>query len=364
MTLAIGITGAGAIARYAFLPGFAEQESELAARAMPDWFHNGCADARVIMLASRTREKADALAREFGVPRVVDDWRELVASPEIDAVCVTTPNDLHCEMTVAACNARKHVLVEKPLAMNRREAREMVDAARENNVVLMVQQTQRFFPVHEIAKQIVESNVLGPILSLRARWSHAGPEHWSPEGIWFFDAARAGHGALFDLGIHKFDLIRYLTAKEAKQVSAFTATLDKKIAVEDNGVAIIQFTDETLGVVEASWTSPPNENSIRLYGTRGYLQVGSDSASPLSIHFAERSSDLNLPDGLWHENIFVPTIPQNSATGGMFRHFVECITTGRECIASGADNLKSFELCLAAFESAQTGCAIRLPLGE
>lgn len=230
MTTRIGIIGAGAIARYAFLPGFAEPDSELAARAQPDWFHNSCVGARVTMLASRTRENAEALAREFGVPQVVGDWRELVALPDVDAVCVTTPNDLHCEMTVAACPAGKHVLVEKPLALNMREAREMVDAARDTNVVLMVHQNQRFFPVHEVAKQIISSGVSGPILSLRARWSHAGPE-----GVWFFDPARAGHGALFDLGIHKFDVIRYLTGKETKQVSAFTATLDKKIAVEDNG---------------------------------------------------------------------------------------------------------------------------------
>lgn len=369
MTIRIGIIGAGSIARYAFLPGFAEPDSELAARAMPDWFHNGCANAQVTMLASRTRAKADALAREFGVPHVVDDWHDLVVSPDVDAVCVTTPNDLHCEMTVAACRAGKHVLVEKPLALNMSQAREMVAAARAANVVLMVHQNQRFFPVHEIAKQILTTGVLGPILSLRARWSHSGPEHWSPEGIWFFDPVRAGHGALADLGVHKFDVIRYLTGKEASRVSAFTATLDKKIAVEDNGAAIIQFTDNTLGVVEASWTSPPNENSIRLYGTRGYLQVNSDSAYPLSLHFADHSDDLDaqLPAGAWAQssagdNIYVPDVPPTSATGGMFRHFVECIATGRECIASGEDNLKSFELCLAAFESAQTNCAVELPL--
>src|SRR5436190_9374556 len=123
MTVRIGIIGAGAIARFAFLPGFAEPDSDLAARAMPDWFHNGCADAQVVMIASRTRAKADALANEFGVPCVVNDWRELVESPEIDAVCVTTPNDLHHEMTVAACRAGKHVLVEKPLALTSGQAR-------------------------------------------------------------------------------------------------------------------------------------------------------------------------------------------------------------------------------------------------
>jgi UDP-N-acetylglucosamine 3-dehydrogenase len=363
MPIRIGIIGAGAIAHYAFLPGFAEPDSAQARIAMGDWYHNGCPNARVVAIASRTRAKADALAREFNIARVYDDWRELVRDEEIDAVCVTTPNDLHYEMTIAACRAGKHVFVEKPLALNLTQAREMVAAARENNVLLMVHQNQRFFPVHEIAKQILDARVLGPILSLRARWSHAGPEHWSPEGAWFFDKTRAGHGALFDLGIHKFDLIRYLTGKEAAQVSALIGTLAKNIRVEDNGVAILQFTDATLGVVEASWTSAPNENSIRLYGTRGFLQVLSDATYPLTIHFAQRDDayDAQLPGGIWvNENIFAPRIPASSATGGMFRHFVECVATGRECIASGADNLKSFEMCLAAFESAESGCAVKL----
>lgn len=365
MTINIGIIGAGAIARHAFLPGFAEPDSVKARMAMPDWFHNGCPDARVVAIASRTRAQADALAQEFDIPRVYDDWRGMVRDDELDAVCVTTPNDLHHAMTVAACRAGKHVLVEKPMALNMTHAREMVDAARENNVLLMVHQNQRFFPVHEIAKQILDSKILGPILSLRARWSHAGPEYWSPEGAWFFDAARAGHGALFDLGIHKFDLIRFLTAKEAAEVSAFTGTLDKKISVEDNGVVILKFTDGTLGVVEASWTSPPNENSIRLYGTRGCLQVLSDCTYSLTIHFAQRDAalDAQLLAGEWvNETVFAPYIPATSATGGAFRHFAECITTGRECIASGADNLASLEMCLAAFESADKRQFVRLPL--
>lgn len=365
MTINIGIIGAGAIAHFAFLPGFSKPDTPQTRIAMPDWYHNGCADTRVVAISSRTRAKADALAQEFNVPRVYDDWRELLREEEIDAVCVTTPNDLHYEMTVAACRAGKHVFVEKPLALNMQQAREMVDAARENNVLLMVHQNQRFFPVHEIAKQILETKILGPILTLRARWSHAGPEHWSPEGVWFFDKTRAGHGALFDLGIHKFDVIRYLTGKEGSEVSAFVGTLDKKISVEDNGVAIIKFTDNALGVVEASWTSSPNENSVRLYGTRGFMQILSDTNYPLTIHFAQRDDahDAPLPEGVWvNETVFAPHIPATSATGGMFRHFAECISTGRECIASGADNLKSFEQCLAAFESAEKGHAISLPL--
>jgi predicted dehydrogenase len=364
MTVRVGIIGAGAIAVGAFLPGFAEPDSREAARALPDWNFNGCPDSRVVMLASHNLQKVGSVAAEFRVPRVSADWREVVSSPDVDAVCVATPNYLHCEMTVAACRAGKHVLVEKPLALNLKEADEMIAEAERAGVVLMVQQTQRFFPVHEVAKQIVEVGAIGRILSLRTRWSHAGPEYWSPEGKWFFEKAKAGFGALFDLGIHKFDLIRFLTGKEMAEVGAFTATLAKEIEVEDYAVAILRCVDGALGVVEASWASSPLENSIKLYGTKGNLQVGLDSAYPISVEFDPRRDDLmeGLPPGMWQDVRFVPNVPRQSATGGPFRHFVDCILRRVECIASGADNRKSLEVALAAFESQETGEMVRLPL--
>ncbi len=366
MTVRLGVIGAGAIAVSAFLPGFAEPNSQEAAKALPGWNFNGCPDSQVVMLASRNLQKVQSVAAEFHVPRVTTDWRDVVASPDVDAVGITTPNYLHCVMTVAACRAGKHVLVEKPMALDLNEADEMIAEGEKARVVLMVQQTQRFFPVHEVAKQIVESGAIGRVLSLRARWSHAGPEYWSPEGKWFFERAKAGFGALFDLGIHKFDLMRFLTGKEVAEVGAFTATLAKEIEVEDYAVAILRCVDGALGVVEASWASSPLENSIKLYGTQGNLQVGLDCSYPISVEFDARRDDLTpgLPPGTWQGARYIPDVRRQSVTGGPFRHFVDCIRQGVECIASGADNRKSLEIALAAFKSQETGQVVRLPLVE
>lgn len=365
LTLKIGIIGAGAIAERAFLPGFAEPGSPEAARGLSDWNFDGCPDARVLMLASKSAEKAKRVAAEFHVPRASDDWRELVASPDLDAVCVTTPNYLHCEMTAAACRAGKHVLVEKPMALSLQEVDEMIAAAEKAGVVLMVQQSQRFFPVHEVAKQILDSGTVGRILSVRARWSHGGPENWSPEGKWFFEKSKAGGGALFDLGIHKFDLLRFLTGKQAVEVCAFSATLAKDIQVDDYAATILRFADGALGVVEASWSSRPNENSIKLYGTRGNLQVGLEPDHPISVEFEARPDPVPLlPPGAWDDSRFLPDVPKQSVTGGPFRHFADCIRNGIPCIASGADNRESLQMMLAAAESQASGQVVRLPLGN
>jgi predicted dehydrogenase len=356
VALRIGIIGIGAIAERAFLPGFSRPDSPEAARALPDWNFNGCADTQVAMLASRNLQRLNRIASEFHVPRLSTDWRELVANPDVDAVCVTTPNHLHCEMTLAACRAGKHVLVEKPMALSLGQADEMVAAAEQGHVVLMVQQSQRFFPVHEVAKQILDAGGIGRVLSLRARWSHGGPEHWSPEGKWFFDKSQAGSGALYDLGIHKFDLMRFLTGKEAVEVSAFMATLAKEGDVDDYAVAIMRFDDGALGVVEASWASSPQENSIKLYGTRGNLQIGLESSIPISVEFDETPNELirGLPPGKWNDNRYTPDVPKDSVLGGPFRHFADCIRLGRPCISSGADNRKSLQIMLAAARSQET----------
>jgi predicted dehydrogenase len=364
VTLRIGIIGIGAIAERAFLPGFSPPGSPEAARASADWNFNGCPDTQVTMLATRNQEKGRRIATEFHVPHVSTEWRELIANPQVDAVCVTTPNHLHCEMTVAASRAGKHVLVEKPMALSLAQADEMIATAEQAHVVLMVQQSQRFFPVHEVAKEIVDVGAIGRVLSLRARWSHGGPENWSSEGRWFFERSKAGSGALFDLGIHKFDLMRFLTGKEAVEVGAFLATLAKDADVDDYAVVILRFDDGALGVVEASWASSPQENSIKLYGTRGNLQVGLESTRPISAEFDESTRDNlpGLPPGRWEGARYFPKTPDTSLVGGPFRHFADCIRTGCPCIASGADNRRSLEIMLAAAEAQRTHQIVRLPL--
>ena len=365
MTVRIGIVGAGAITERAFLPGFAEPDSPQAASGFGDWAFNGCLGAQVVMLADLDHDRAVSLARQFGVPQVTTDWRDVIANREVDAVCVTTPNYLHCEMAVAACRAGKHVLVEKPLAGTMREADEMVAAADAAGVVFMVEQVQRFFPIHEVAKQVINAGVIGQVLSMRARFSHAGPEYWSPRGKWFLTKSGAVHGAMFDLGVHKFDLIRFLTGKRVAEVSAFTATLAKEIEVEDHGVAILRFADGALGVVEASWASSPWENSLKLYGTAGNLQIGVESAQPISVEFATPLTyflNTAAPQGEFDHARYVPFVPKQSLTGGPFRHFVDCIAKGEECLTPGADNRRSLEISLAAFKSQETGQVVRLPL--
>jgi len=359
----IGIIGAGAICTRAHLPGFSNPGSENAAKAPEPYGFNGCEGAEVVALVDIDVKKAEDLAHEFGVKKVYQDWRKLIDEKDLDLICVATPNYLHAEMSIAAAEKGKHVLVEKPMAGSKEEMDAMIRAAREAGVLLMVEHTFRFDPLSEISKQIIESGVIGEVFSLRGKLGCAGPEPWGVTTKWFLEKEKSVHGALFDVGIHKIDAIRYMTGKEVVEVSAFMNTLHPDIEMEDNAVCILRFEDGSLGVLEASWTTNPVESSFYAYGKKGTLKVGIEPARKIFVEFCTPLSvyaNLQMPDGIVNDGLYLPQIPTQSKYGGPFRHCIDCIKTGKTPIISGEEGKKSTEILLAAYESQVTGKSVRL----
>jgi UDP-N-acetylglucosamine 3-dehydrogenase len=377
MKTKIGIIGCGAIVQRAYLPGFSEPSSLLAQRAMKGHFHNGCADSQVVAIADVNEHLVNQLAQEYGISKVFTDWKEIISDPEINAVCVATPNFLHAEMAIAALKAGKHVLVEKPMAVSWQDVREMVQNATDSKLVLMVNHSFRYNPIYEKAREIILSGLLGEIYSIRGRFSYAGPEHWTgSKTTWFLDQKIAGGGALFDAGIHAVDLIRFLVGKPVVQVGSLLGTLEKKIQAEDNSVTLMKFGDGSLGTMEASWTTRPGEIVTTIYGSEGNMLVdmGEGSASlsgqqspPLSVIFAPPTTtymNMKMPPGQLRIPVYIPDIDECSKVGGPYRHFVHCIRTGQEPVSSGKDAMLSMEILFASYQSNESRKIITLPLGN
>ena len=325
----IGIIGAGAVSEQHQLPGFQK-----------------CKGTQVTALADINKKRAEKLARRFGVRSVYADWKKMIQKEDLDAVSIATPNYLHCQMSVYASNRGRHVLVEKPMATSMSEARRMVQAARKNRRILMVEQTHRFHPQNQLAKRLIAQGKIGKVNTVKAKFGGPGPEYWSPEGKWFFSKDAFG-GAMADIGIHSMDLIRYLTGKEVKEVFAYLGTLEKKIEVDDNGICLFKFADGTLGSMEASWTTKPQLMETILYGEKGTMAVKAWVDDLLTI---------NLAGG----KVLRPRIPRRSETGSPYEYFVHCIKTGEEPFISGEEGGKSLEVILAAYKSAATGRKVRL----
>jgi len=355
-TIRVGVIGAGSIACRAHIPGLSPADSYEASLAISSHGNNGCVGTKVVAIADCDKAKAQAAATQFNVPKVYENWRDLIADSEIDAVSVATPNCFHAEMTIAAAQAGKHVLVEKPMATSVVDADAMIKAARKAGVILMVEQTERFSPSHEVAKDIIDSGIIGQVSSVRTRSSHQGPDFWSPGSTWFFDKKLAGFGTMADLGIHKLDLIRWLIGDDVIEVAGFADTLCKKdCEVEDSAVAVFRFSKGALGVLEAAWTTDPSDSRTFIYGSKGNIILdGPDSPIVVNFPTPQFKFNFSLPPGKRTQSSFIPNIPTASRNGGVFRHFIDCIRTGKTPLSNGLEGRNSLAVVLAALKSSET----------
>ena len=337
MTVRVGVIGCGKIGQVGHLNGY-----------------KGCPDAEIVAVADANINTARDVAQKYNVPKYFKDYKELLALKEIDAVSVAVPNFLHAEMTIAACKAKKHVLVEKPMATSIKEAKAMISAADKNKVLIQVCMAHRFNPVAQTAKKVLESGILGRINTIIGQFGSPGPEFWSPEGKWFFDKKHAMGGAMADLGIHEIDLIRYLVGSEVVKVCGFTATHEKKSDVEDSGVASLYFKNGVLGNMYASWTFKPGGQQITIYCEKGTLYFGKVPKYDRALMI-----ELTEPKG-----ILFPEVPKESEYGNRYQHFIQCVKTGKKPIVDGYEGLKGLEVILATYKSCSENKIINLPLKD
>ncbi len=331
----IGIIGAGKIAERLHLPSYKETKK-----------------AEVIAICDVIRNKAERLAKMFNIPNIYTDYKQMIKEGGIDAVSICTPNYLHCEMTVFAANNKKHVLVEKPMALSIKEMKKMINVCKKNNVILMVEQTQRFDPAHEVFRDLVQSGVLGKIIAVRGKLGHSGPEFWSDESPWFFDKKKSGGGATMDVGIHILDLIRFITGKDIDSVSSIMSNLvKKKLKLEDNVASVIKFKDGTMGIFETSWTTSPYEVTVQVYGEKGKAIVSQANYDPQRIR-AWKVDPKNPYNTV--EEIKVK-IPKKSRHINPCVYFVNCILKNQKPFIDGVEGMKSMAVILAAIKSAKTG---------
>lgn len=268
----IGIIGCGKITEVRHAPEYSENPNcEIAA-----WY-----DAMP--------ERAHALAAQYG-GRVCSSVEELLESG-VDAVSVCVANRFHAEISIQALRSGKHVLCEKPMATTLEGCEAMVAAARESGKCLMIGLNQRLAKAHAKAKELLESGELGEVLTFETHFAHPGPEGWTgAANSWFFDKKTAQFGVMADLGVHKTDLLYYLTGKKIVSTFAVLATVDKKypdgrpVDVDDNAIALYTLESGAVGTMNVSWTNYGSENnSTKLYCEKGVIRLYDDPEYSLIV---------------------------------------------------------------------------------
>ncbi len=332
----VGIIGAGKIAERLHLPQYKE-----------------CQNVEIVAICDIIKKKAIKLAEQYNIKKIYSDYKEMIQNSGLDAVSVCTPNYLHAPMTIFAAKNKKHVLVEKPMALSVKEMKNMIAECKKNRVVLMVEQTQRFDPAHEVLKEVVDSGILGKIVTIRGKLGHSGPEFWSDDSPWFFDKKKSGGGVSVDVGIHILDLIRFvLNNGEITGVFAKIANLiKKKIKLEDTINAVIKFKNGIMGVFEASWSTSPYEVRVEVCGSHGKAIVQQANADPQRIRVWTINPE--NPYNTIKEHTY--KIPEKSKLISPCAHFINCIIKGQKPIIDGVEGMKSMAVILAALKSAKTG---------
>lgn len=342
MTIKIGMIGCGKIAQVRHIPEYADNS-----------------DAQLAGFFDLNHARASALAKQYG-GKVFSSYQDLLTDPGIDAVSVCTANTSHAEITIAALKAGKHVLCEKPMATSLADCEAMVKAATESGRFLMLGHNQRLAKAHIKAKELIQSGLIGELVSFRTTFGHGGPETWSVDpgqNVWFFDKNKAAMGAMADLGIHKTDLIHFLTGQTVVETTARLLTLDKRdasgalIGVDDNAICIYRLSGGAVGTMTASWTFyGAEDNSTILYGTKGIMRIYDDPA--YSIKVTTRSGETILYD--------IDKIQTNASQtkSGVIDLFIDCLLKHREPEISGAEALKTMRVIFASIESSQTGRSV------
>jgi len=284
-------------------------------------------------------------ADTYGVERRYQDWRAMLAEGGFEAVSICTPPALHGEMTVASAQHGYHVLVEKPMALTVQQCDEMIAAADQAGVILMVAHNQRFSARHGIAKEILATGRLGAPRRVHAVFAHAGPEHWSPDQTWYFNPSLSGHGVLLDLGYHKIDLLRWLLGQEVVAVQAFTAAFEKSAAVDDTVVAALKFSGGTLGTVQVSWVERPGfDDFTTIHCERGAIRIPSLATEPVRVE-EQRSGHVV-------EAAYRCTTTDPAGWFGAVAAFVEAVQHGGESPVPGTEGKATLAAVLAAYQSA------------
>ena len=337
--LAIGIIGAGGISE-AHAAGYLRVPRE----------------ARVVAVADVVKKTAVRKARKWHAEAWYLDYKELLRRGDIDAVSVCTPNSTHAEISVAAMDEGKHVLCEKPIAVNLEQADQMIEAADKNRVILQIGHHNRFDPIFEMSKGMIDRGLLGKVCMVKARQAHGwGWAKWKPKG-WFTQPEWAGGGTLLDNGCHLFDLLRWLVG-DVESVSAYVGAVYHDVKVEDNGIALLRFENGALGEVDASWTYRGDqfENYVHIFGSSGTI-LASSSPRRLQVHSEKLRSGRGLRGWI------APFTPPGEPHIAQVRDFVTCILKGGRPRVSGEDGRRALELVLAAYLSSKTGRSMKLPI--
>lgn len=311
------------------------------------------------VVADAIKERAESVAQEWGVDLSTEPLVTVQRS-DIDLVIVSTPPDRHAEIAIAAANAGKHVLCEKPLAHTIADAERMCEAAEVNGVLLKTGFNHRYFPAMTAARLLIDEGKIGEVIGVKAFAGHAGGEEFGH--AWVHNGSVTGGGSLIDNGIHILDLTRFFLGEEVERATGYTANLVWPFEnAEDNGFALFRSANGKIAQVHASWTYWRGYHFwVETLGTRGYVRA----SYPPMLAMWGHTRNLGAP-ARRHYQPFPLFQVRERLRGWQWTivtsfvrelgEFVTGIQTGHDVPATGRDGLRAMQMAHAIYRSSREG---------
>lgn len=341
-----GVIGAGGIADRRTIPGLMlARNAELAA------------------VMEVNMELAEKIRAKYNAKKAYDNIDKLLADKDIDAVYIATPVMYHKEQAFKAARAKKHILIEKPVALTAQEGEEVLKVCRQEGVLITVGLMMRFHAYHQKMKEIVESGKLGRIVSCRGQLTC-----WYPDmpGNWRQQKSKSGGGALMDMGVHCIDLIQYITGAKAKKVAALIGTKTFQYEVEDSASVIFEMDNGANAYVDANFNIPDAAARCRLeiYGTRGGMLAEGTISQLEGGKLDVVLSDDSLGYDAKQDRVDVNTVDIKVEFGNMYTKEIESFSSfildGIQAGISIEEALQVQKVVEAAYESSDTGKTVNL----
>jgi predicted dehydrogenase len=351
---------------------------------IPYSFATPSALPRLVAMCGRNEAKVLDTARRFGYAGVYADWRQMLEDPEIQIIDVCTPDNEHSAPSIAAAQAGRHVICEKPLAMTVKDARAMADAARAAGVKNMLCHNYRFFPAVRLARELIDRGAIGTIRHFRGRYlQEPGHDPAAPlEDCWYASGTKSG--VLLGIGSHIIDMARFI-AGEIVSVSGLVTTYtasrktragtDAPVSADEDNIGVVQFASGATGTIESSGvaTGRKNTQAWEVNGTRGSICFDLEDPNHLQVYSDDMPRDMRgfsavsvTDPGHPLQTLYLP--PGHNAGWEYghvhaLHHFIDCVANDTPVAPYGAtfeDGWRVQLIMEAIVESSRTGRRIAL----
>ena len=341
-----GVIGAGGIADRRTIPGMMLAEN-----------------AELVAVMEINMDLAEKIRAKYKVKKAYDSAEALLADPEVEAVYIASPILYHKEQAILAARAKKHILVEKPIAMTVEDGREVLEVCREEGVLAATGFMMRFHPYHQEMKKLIFDGKLGQVVSCRAQLTC-----WYPEmpGSWRQVQSQSGGGAMMDLAVHCIDLIQYVTGCKAVKVAAMIGTKTFSYEVDDSGTLLFELDNGANCMVDVNFNIPDaaGRGRFEIYGTKGSMlaegTIGQVEGGKLEIMI---SDDKLGYDAQQNHNDVAP-MEVHVTFGNMYAKEIEAfgnaILNGVAVEVPAEDGLQVQRIVELAYESSRDGRFLRV----